>query len=132
MAIDARTKAILKHAGLNRDISPTKKFSLTPSTPSPRTSIQSLVAERPFARVEIVILRKYPRRYVSNQRYTGYVAAACGRDETGFTGLVLWGKQVDEVRVGDIVRIEAGWTRRHAGELIISSGRNGKLSVIEA
>ncbi|MGY8702460.1 MAG: hypothetical protein ACKVHH_07125 [Candidatus Poseidoniales archaeon] len=131
MAIDARTKAILKHAGLNRDISPAKEFKAPPPTPSPRTSIQSLVAERPFARVELVILRKYPRRYVSNQRFTGYVAAACGRDETGFVGLVLWGEQVEEVRVGDLVRIEAGWTRRHAGDLIISSGRNGRLSVIE-
>ena len=131
MAIDARTKAILKHAGLNRDISPAKEFKTPPSPPGPRTSIQSLVAERPFGRVEVVILRKYPRRYVSNQRFTGYVAAACGRDETGFVGLVLWGEQVEEVRVGDLVRIEAGWTRRHAGDLIISSGRNGRLSVIE-
>ena len=131
MAIDARTKAILKHAGLNRDISPAKEFKTPPSPPSPRTSIQSLVAERPFGRVEVVILRKYPRRYVSNQRYTGYVAAACGRDETGFIGLVLWGEQVDEVGVGDLVRIEAGWARRHAGDMIISSGRNGRLSVIE-
>ena len=131
MTIDARTKAILKHAGLNRDISPAKEFKAPPFSPSPRTSIQSLVAEKTFGRVEVVILRKYPRRYVSNQRYTGYVAAACGRDETGFVGLVLWGKQVDEVRVGEVVRIEAGWARRHAGDMIISSGRNGRLSVIE-
>ena len=131
MTIDARTKAILKHAGLNRDISPMKEFKAPPFSPSPRTSIQSLVAEKTFGRVEVVILRKYPRRYVSNQRYTGYVAAACGRDETGFVGLVLWGKQVDEVRVGEVVRIEAGWARRHAGDMIISSGRNGRLSVLE-
>ena len=52
------------------------------------------------------------------------MAAACGRDETGLVGVVLWDKQIDEVRIGDIIRFESGWCQMRDGELIVSTGIN--------
>ena len=49
-----------------------------------------MVAERPIGRIEVVVLRRYPQRYVDSKNWKGFVAAACGRNETGLLGLVLW------------------------------------------
>lgn len=63
--------------------------------------------------------------------YTGPVAAACGRDDTGLVGLVFWGEQVTSVNVGDIIRIESGWCRSRDGALVVSTGKHGKLSIVK-
>ncbi|MDP6011214.1 MAG: hypothetical protein QF707_05420 [Candidatus Poseidoniaceae archaeon] len=129
---ERRREAILRDAGFGTwNPIPGRDYSTAPFTPLPRTRVESLVAERPIGRIEVVVLRRYPRRYVDSINWKGYVAAACGRDETGLVGLVLWGKQIDDVSVGDIVRIESGWCRRQGGEMVVSSGRNGQLTVIE-
>ena len=60
----------------------------------------------------------------------GMVAAACGRDETGLVGIVIWADDVDKVRSGDMIRIELGWCRMRDDDLVVSAGRNGRLKVI--
>ena len=90
---------------------------MTQSTPahnaskiqSYRQKVSELVADSAVLRIELVLLRKYPRRMVYSDQYIGPVAAACGRDETGIVGLVLWNEQIDKVAVGDVLRIESGW-----------------------
>ena len=85
----------------------------------------------PVHRVELVVLRMYPVRMIASERYTGAVAAACGRDESGIIGLVLWGEQTNSVQVGDIIRITNGWCRRRNGELVISTGNDGALQILD-
>ena len=98
----------------------------------PRTRVEDLVANRPVGRLEMLILRRYPRRTITSKGWKGSVAAACGRDETGLIGVVLWGDQVDQVRTGDIISIEGGWCRYSHGQKVVSTGRTGRLTVIEA
>ncbi len=98
----------------------------------PRTRVEDLVANRPVGRLEILILRRYPRRTITSKGWKGSVAAACGRDETGLIGVVLWGNQVDQVRTGDIISIEGGWCRYSHGQKVVSTGRTGRLTVLEA
>ena len=98
----------------------------------PRTRVEDLVANRPVERLEMLILRRYPRRTVMSKGWKGSVAAACGRDETGLIGVVLWGNQVDQVRTGDIISIEGGWCRYSRGQKVVSTGRTGCLTVLEA
>ena len=98
----------------------------------PRTRVEDLVANRPLGRLEMLILRRYPRRTVMSKGWKGSVAAACGRDETGLIGVVLWGNQVDQVRTGDIISIEGGWCRYSHGQKVVSTGRTGRLTVLEA
>ena len=98
----------------------------------PRTRVEDLVANSPVGRLEMQILRRYPRRTVMSKGWKGSVAAACGRDETGLVGVVLWGNQVDQVRTVDIISIEGGWCRYSHGQKVVSTGRTGRLTVLEA
>ena len=97
----------------------------------PRTRVEDLIPNRPVGRIELLILRRYPRRTVMSKGWKGSVAAACGRDESGLIGLVLWGDQVDLVRTGDIISIRGGWCRYSHGQKVVSTGRTGRLSVLE-
>lgn len=96
-----------------------------------RQYVSQLKPKRVVNRLDLLILRIYPRRIIYSERYTGPVAAACGRDETGLVGLVLWNKQIDEVRIGDVIRIQNGWCQMRDGELVVSTGMSGKLTIID-
>jgi len=96
-----------------------------------RQKVSELKPNHGINRLELVVLRRYPRRLVSSSNFTGSIAAACGRDETGIVGIVLWGDQVNNVKTGDIIRIEKGWCRSRNGELVVSTGRNGNLTVLD-
>lgn len=98
---------------------------------SARQKVIDLLPNEVIQRVELVVLRRYPRRLVNSANYTGSLAAACGRDETGLVGIVLWGEQVNRVKAGDVIRIENGWCRSRDGEMIVSTGRNGSLIILD-
>ena len=121
-SIDNRTRSII--SAMNQE-------PHVVSNNSKRQLVVDLVPGSPVQRLELVILRKYPRRLVSSKNYTGALAAACGRDETGLVGLVLWNGDVGKVQVGDIIRIQNGWCRRRDGEIVVSTGRSGTLEVID-
>ena len=99
--------------------------------PTPANRIENLRSNTPVRRLELVVLMMYPRRMIVSTSYTGPVAAACGRDDTGLVGLVFWGEQVTSVNVGDIIRIESGWCRSRDGALVVSTGKHGKLSIVK-
>lgn len=99
--------------------------------PINRLQVKDLKPNRPIHRLDLIILRVYPRRLIYSDSYTGPVAAACGRDETGLVGVLLWDKQIDEVKIGDIIRFESGWCQMRDGELIVSTGINGSMRIID-
>ena len=119
---DTRTKSILSAMKNDNNSQPSR---------GSRQRVEDLVVNQPISRLELVVLRRYPRRLVNSANYTGSLAAACGRDETGLVGIVLWGEHVKMVKAGDIIRIENGWCRTRDGEIIVSTGRNGTLEVID-
>ena len=82
--------------------------------------------------LDLLILRKYPRRVVTSARYSGMVCSAVGRDDTGLVGIVLWGDHVNLVKSGDVVRINNGWCRAQNGVLVVSTGRSGRLTFVES
>ena len=96
-----------------------------------RQRVYELTPNQKILRLELVVLRRYPRRLVNSKNFTGSLAAACGRDETGIVGIVLWADQVKQVKTGDIIRIENGWCRSRNGELIVSTGKSGTLTVLD-
>lgn len=119
---DERTKSIL---------SDMKNHTNAKSENNARQKVTDLLPNELIHRVELVVLRRYPRRLVNSANYTGSLAAACGRDETGLVGIVLWGEQVNRVKAGDVIRIENGWCRSRDGEIIVSTGRNGSLMILD-
>ena len=63
-----------------------------------RQFVADLRPNRPVRQLDLIMLRIYPRRLIYSESYTGPVAAACGRDETGLVGLILWNEQIDKIR----------------------------------
>ena len=61
----------------------------------------------------------------------GRVCNAIGKDDTGTIKLTLWNDDIDKVNTGDIVKIENGWVGEWQGELQLSTGKFGKLEVVE-
>ncbi len=96
-----------------------------------RLQVKDLKPNRPINRLDLIVLRVYPRRLIYSETYTGPVAAACGRDETGLVGIILWNEQIDQIRIGDIIRFESGWCQMRDGELVVSTGLHGKLRIID-
>jgi hypothetical protein len=128
-ATSGRTLAILRHAGIAESVGSGEGDA----APKPaRMQVRELKPGAGFTSLEVLVLRRYPRRLVSSPNYHGAVAAGCARDETGIVGLVLWGNQVDQVSTGNVVRIEGGWCRRSHGELVVSTGRHGQLTVLDS
>ena len=118
----------------SREISILKQMKKNPSqkiSRAARQMVSDLKVNKEIQRLELVVLRRYPRRLVNSSNFTGSLAAACGRDETGIVGIVLWGDQVKQVKTGDIIRIEGGWCRSRNGELVVSTGRSGSLVVLD-
>ncbi len=120
--IDEREKSILSQMKNQENPQPSR---------ATRQRVSQLIANQAVQRIELVVLRRYPRRLVNSDNFTGSLAAACGRDETGIVGIVLWGDQVKQVKTGDIIRIENGWCRTRNGELVVSTGKSGRLVVLD-
>lgn len=70
-------------------------------------------------------------REFSTFRGNGKVANARMKDETGEVKLTLWNEQIDQVSVGSKVKIENGWVKEYRGELQVSTGKLGTLTVTE-
>jgi replication factor A1 len=50
-------------------------------------------------------------------------------DESGSIKLTLWNEQIEQVNLGDNVKIENGYVTSFKGEVQLNVGRFGKLSV---
>lgn len=61
---------------------------------------------------------------------TGRVCNAKIKDETGEVKLTLWNDDIDKVNVGDRVHVEKGYVGEWQGELQLTTGKFGTLSVV--
>ena len=83
-------------------------------------------SEVPEIELEIVSVSE-PRKF-ANERGSGTVANAAGKDDTGEVKITLWNEQATDVQEGDKIKIENGWASEWKGELQISTGRKGSLT----
>jgi replication factor A1 len=61
----------------------------------------------------------------------GKVAKAVIKDETGECKLTLWNEQTDEIKHGQRIKITNAWADEFKGELQVSTGKYGKIEVLE-
>ncbi|MCW4002085.1 MAG: OB-fold nucleic acid binding domain-containing protein [Candidatus Bathyarchaeota archaeon] len=82
--------------------------------------------------VEAKIVEKSETREVrSRYRNETYrVADAMIQDDTGTVKLTLWNEQIDQVNIGDTIRIENGYITSFRGEIQLNSGKYGTLNVL--
>jgi replication factor A1 len=58
------------------------------------------------------------------------VADAIVQDETGTIKLTLWNEQIDQIKVGDKIKIENGYVTSFKGEIQLNVGKYGKLAIV--
>ena len=81
--------------------------------------------------VEANVMDKGETREVRS-RYkdeTYQVADAIVADESGSIKLTLWNEQIDQVNVGDKIKIENGYVTSFKGEIQLNVGKYGVLTV---
>jgi replication factor A1 len=83
-------------------------------------SIEGTIKEKEEARE---VITKYGKRI--------RVANAIIFDETGEINLTLWGAYADEIKVGDKIKIENGFVTEFKGSPQLSTGKNGKITILE-
>lgn len=71
-----------------------------------------------------------PREFTKFGR-TGRVATAKIKDETGEVNLSLWNEQIDLVKPGIKIKITNGYVNEFQGEKQLTTGKFGKLEVLE-
>ena len=62
----------------------------------------------------------------------GRVCSARIKDESVECTLSLWNEQIDQVNEGDKIKIENGYANEWQGAIQLSTGRFGKIEIIEA
>jgi replication factor A1 len=61
----------------------------------------------------------------------GRVCSAKGKDTSGEIILSLWNEQIEQVNVGDKIQITNGYVSEFQGEKQLTTGKFGKLEVVE-
>ena len=72
-----------------------------------------------------------PRDVVTRFGKRTRVADATLKDDSGEVTLTLWGDDVEKVAIGDKVKIENGWVSEFKGNVQISCGKYGKMTVVK-
>lgn len=62
---------------------------------------------------------------------SGRVITALGHDDTGKICITLWNKDIDKVKIGDLIRLTNGYSSEFQGILQITAGRFGKIEKID-
>ncbi|MDO8627134.1 MAG: DNA-binding protein [Candidatus Diapherotrites archaeon] len=82
--------------------------------------------------IELEIVSMAEPRPFANARGEGKVANAAGKDSEGNEiKITLWNEQCDLVKEGNKIKIENGYVSEYKGEKQLSTGKFGKLTVLE-
>ena len=78
-----------------------------------------------------VVEKANPRQVQSRTSgETFNVADVVVQDETGTIKLTLWNEQIDQVNVGNKIKIENGYVTSFKGEIQLNVGKFGKLTIL--
>lgn len=77
-----------------------------------------------------VISKEEPRSFNKFGK-EGRVCNAQIKDDSGEMKLTLWNEQIDQVNTGDKIKITNGYVNEWQGEKQLTTGRAGKLEVLE-
>jgi len=98
-------------------------FSLKVSELKPRSAVAEITLE---------IVSKGEVREFANERGSGKVCSTAAKDEAGEeVTLSLWNEQIDQFKEGQKVKIENGWCSEFQGQKQVSTGKFGKMEIVE-
>lgn len=83
-------------------------------------------------KVEIVatVIEKKEPRDIATANFSGKVCDAKLKDDSGTIKFSLWNEQVEQVGIGDTVKISNGYVSEYQGEMQLSTGKFGKLEIV--
>ena len=95
------------------------------------TAIKDLQNGMKRVSVEAKVVEKGdPREVKSRFKDETYrIVDAVVADETGSIKLTLWNEQIDQVNVGDNIKIDNGYVTSFKSEIQLNVGKFGKLTV---
>jgi len=93
--------------------------------------IKDLVARMGKVDLEASVVDKSEAREFNKFGKAGKVCNAKIKDASGSVTLTLWNEQVDQVHVGDRIKITNGYVGEWQGELQLSTGKFGKLEILD-
>ena len=93
--------------------------------------ISELQARQGKVDIELEIIEKGEVREFQKFGNPGRVCTAVAKDDSGQIKLTLWNEEIDQVDVGDKVKITNGFVNEFQGEKQLSAGRFGKMEVIK-
>lgn len=94
--------------------------------------IKDLQARQGNVEVEAEIVDKGEIREFQKFGKTGRVCNAKIKDSSGEISLTLWNEQIDQVNIGDKIKITNGYVGEWQGEMQLSTGKFGQLEVLES
>ncbi len=94
--------------------------------------IKDLQPKQGNVEITVQIVDKGEVREFQKFGKTGKVCTAMVKDASGEMKLSLWNEQVDSVNVGDTVKVVNGYVNEYQGEKQLTTGRMGKLEVVES
>ena len=80
--------------------------------------------------ITATVTEKEEPRDVNTRYGKTRVAEAIIEDDSGNIKLVLWGDEIDGIKLGDKIKIENGFVKEWNGEMQLSAGKYGKISVL--
>lgn len=94
--------------------------------------ISELKAGASNVELEAVVSEKSePREVITKYGKRLNVANAVLKDETGSIAISLWGNDINSINVGDKVKVSNGYVGEFRGTPQLSTGKYGKIEVIE-
>ena len=92
--------------------------------------IKDLKPNKAIDSLEVEIVEVEEAKEFTNFRGTGRLANVKAKDKTGEVKITLWNDQIGQVSKGAKIKIENGWVKEYRGELQVSTGKFGKLTVL--
>lgn len=80
--------------------------------------------------VEAEVVDKGEIREFNKFGKVGRVCNAKIRDDSGEIAFTLWNEQIDQVNVGDKIKVSNGYVNEWQGEMQLTTGKFGKLEIL--
>ena len=94
--------------------------------------IKDLQPRQGNVEIEAEVTSKGDIREFNKFGKAGRVCNAKIKDSTGEMSLTLWNEQIDQVHLGDKIKITNGYVSEWQGEMQLSTGKFGKMEVISS
>lgn len=78
------------------------------------------------------VVSKGDKREVNTKYGKSKVCDVIIKDETGEVGLTLWNEQIDNVKEGEEIQIQGGYTTEWQGEIKINIPKKGLVEKVKA